>query len=119
MRNPFRFSFDRGTGQLFVGDVGQGAREEIDIVTAGANLGWRVFEGTHCTGLDPLCGAPGFHSADHRVRAHRRPVFGDRWLRLSRGAGRLPSGTYLFADFCTGEIFTSSGSGFALLIDTA
>ena len=60
LRNPFRFSFDRGTGQLIVGDVGQGLWEEIDIVTRGANLGWRVFEGFHCTNLDPLCGNGGF-----------------------------------------------------------
>ena len=56
MRNPFRFSFDRQTGQLYVGDVGQGALEEVDIVTAGGNYGWRVYEGNACTGLDPgLC----------------------------------------------------------------
>src|ERR1044071_9076496 len=48
MRNPFRFSFDRGTGQLWVGDVGQNAREEIDIVTLGGNYGWRVMEGMIC-----------------------------------------------------------------------
>ncbi|QIB65941.1 PQQ-dependent sugar dehydrogenase [Kineobactrum salinum] len=46
LRNPYRFSFDRATGELWLGDVGQGALEEIDIVRAGDNLGWRVFEGT-------------------------------------------------------------------------
>jgi hypothetical protein len=56
LRNPWRFSFDRMTGQLFVGDVGEGAREEIDIVALGGNYGWRVFEGTLCTGIDlALC----------------------------------------------------------------
>jgi hypothetical protein len=52
-RNPFRFSFDRATRLLYLGDVGQGAREEVDIVTIGANYGWRVFEGTLCTNLGP------------------------------------------------------------------
>ncbi len=60
MRNPFRFSFDRGgTHQLYVGDVGQDAWEEVDIVTVGGNYGWRVYEGNqHCTGHDPLLCTP-------------------------------------------------------------
>ncbi len=49
MRNPYRWSFDRGgSRQLWVGDVGQGAREEVDIITRGGNYGWRVMEGTIC-----------------------------------------------------------------------
>lgn len=44
-RNPWRFSFDPPTGRLFLGDVGQGAREEVNIVTAGANYGWSYREG--------------------------------------------------------------------------
>lgn len=47
-RNPYRFSFDRATGQMFAGDVGQDLWEEVDIVTRGANYGWRLMEGTHC-----------------------------------------------------------------------
>jgi glucose/arabinose dehydrogenase len=54
-------SFDRQTGALIVGDVGQGTREEINVVTRGGNYGWRVLEGTFCTGLGPAaCTAPGF-----------------------------------------------------------
>ncbi|WPV02942.1 PQQ-dependent sugar dehydrogenase [Mucilaginibacter sp. cycad4] len=55
-RNPYRFSFDKASGQLFAGDVGQDLWEEVDIVTKGANYGWRLTEGTHCynpaTGCD-------------------------------------------------------------------
>jgi len=45
LRNPWRFSFDRATGELYVGDVGQGTREEVSVVARGDNLGWRAFEG--------------------------------------------------------------------------
>jgi glucose/arabinose dehydrogenase len=55
-RNPYRFSFDKTSGELFAGDVGQDLWEEVDIVKKGANYGWRLMEGTHCynpaTGCD-------------------------------------------------------------------
>jgi glucose/arabinose dehydrogenase len=47
-RNPYRFSFDRASGLLFAGDVGQDTWEEVDIVKSGGNYGWRLTEGTHC-----------------------------------------------------------------------
>ena len=46
LRNPFRFSFDRQTGDLWLGDVGQNEREEVNLVRGGENFGWRVYEGT-------------------------------------------------------------------------
>ncbi len=52
LRNPWRFSFDRLTGKLFCGDVGQNKYEEIDIVESGKNYGWRVMEGNHCYDAD-------------------------------------------------------------------
>src|SRR4051794_22214220 len=60
LRNPFRFSFDRQTGDLIIGDVGQGAREEVDFsrkgTAPGTNYGWRCWEGTlKNTNITPQC----------------------------------------------------------------
>lgn len=60
-RNPYRFSFDKVTGRLFVGDAGQGLWEEVSLVEKGGNYGWNVKEGTHCfsaaanTTIPPSC----------------------------------------------------------------
>jgi glucose/arabinose dehydrogenase len=123
LRNPFRFSFDRDTGELVVGDVGQGAREEVDIVTLGGNYGWRVFEGTSCTGNDPLlCSAPGFIGPifEYAHTGGRCSITGGYVYRGTRGT--FPLGTYVFGDFCTGEIFAlraaASGAPLTLLLDT-
>src|SRR5262245_8905368 len=61
-RNPWRYSFDRVTGDLYVADVGWNTSEEVDIVTLGGNYGWRAWEGTFCTGLtpDPTCSGSGY-----------------------------------------------------------
>jgi glucose/arabinose dehydrogenase len=120
-RNPFRFSFDRETGDLIVGDVGQDQREEIDVVTLGGNYGWRVFEGTRCTGLDPLCGSPGFIPPIAEYAHNGRcSITGGYVYRGTRGT--LPLGTYVYGDFCTGEILTlrpvMSGATETLLADT-
>ncbi|MGE5849288.1 MAG: PQQ-dependent sugar dehydrogenase, partial [Candidatus Methylomirabilota bacterium] len=123
-RNPFRFSFDRGgTRQLYAGDVGQSAREEIDIVTLGGNFGWRVFEGTLCTGLDPpQCGMAGFTApiAEYDHSGGRCSVIGGYVYRGTKST--FPMGAYIYGDFCTGEIFqlfpATSGGTPSLLLDT-
>ncbi len=116
MRNPFRFSFDRNTGALWVGDVGQNAWEEVDVVTLGGNYGWRVFEGNHCTGLDPaLCSGGGYTGpvVEYFHAGGRCSVTGGYVYRGSSGA--LPGGTYIYGDYCTGEIFTLNN---VVLFDT-
>lgn len=55
LRNPWRFSFDRKSGQLFCADVGQDKWEEVNIISKGKNYGWRVMEGAHCYKPDKNC----------------------------------------------------------------
>ena len=119
LRNPFRFSFDRANGQLYAGDVGQGVREEIDIITRGGNYGWRVFEGTRCTGLGPAqCNAADFQApvAEYDHTGGRCSVTGGYVYRGTRGT--LPVGAYVYGDFCTGELFLLQGTAQVLLQDT-
>ncbi|HEX8734272.1 MAG TPA: PQQ-dependent sugar dehydrogenase [Pyrinomonadaceae bacterium] len=123
LRNPWRWSFDRTTNQQWVADVGQGVIEEVDIVTPGANYGWRVYEGTQCTGLDPQLCAGGMTPI-----AHTPPIFqyshtggrcsitGGYVYRGSRGS--LPGGAYIYGDYCSGEIWMWNGNQQILLADT-
>jgi glucose/arabinose dehydrogenase len=121
LRNPWRFSFDRGTGDLVVADVGQGAWEEIDIVTKGGNYGWRVFEGNHCTNLDAtLCNTPSnyiFPIAEYGHTGGRCSITGGYVYRGS--IGTFPTGAYIYGDLCTGEIFQLLGGNQTLQIDTS
>jgi hypothetical protein len=106
LRNPFRFSFDRETGKLYAGDVGQNAVEEIDIIKSGGNYGWRIWEGSSCTGTDPnLCSTDGFEFpiAEYGHTGGRCAVIGGYVYRGA--AATLPDGAYVYGDLCSGEIF--------------
>jgi glucose/sorbosone dehydrogenase/all-beta uncharacterized protein len=121
MRNPWRFSFDRQTHEQWVGDVGQGAREEVDTpIVNGGNYGWRVFEGNSCTNNDPtLCANPGnylFPIFDYAHSGGRCSLTGGYVYRGSQDT--VPTGTYIFGDYCSGEIFAWDGSAQSVLLDT-
>jgi hypothetical protein len=121
-RNPWRFSFDRATHQQWVADVGQGAREEVDTpILSGGNYGWRVFEGSACTNTDPAqCASPQnylFPIFDYEHTLGRCSITGGYVYRGAQGA--VPVGTYLYGDYCTGEIFSWDGAAESLLLDTA
>jgi glucose/arabinose dehydrogenase len=108
LRNPFRFSVDRSTGDLFIGDVGEGAMEEVDFIPAaspgGINFGWPQCEGTLGT-----CGAstaPIFVD-DRRNNNNCSITGGFRY----RGAITGLQGTYVFSDYCSGSIRFAEQSG--------
>jgi glucose/sorbosone dehydrogenase len=120
-RNPWRFSFDRLTGQLWAGDVGQDAREEVDIVTAGGNYGWRVWEGTRCTNLGPAsCSTPGFippvFDYQNTGMSGRCSIIGGYIYRGTQAS--VPYGAYVFGDLCSGEIFMLKDGMQTVLLDT-
>jgi glucose/arabinose dehydrogenase len=102
-RNPWRWSFDRQTGELWVGDVGQSAREEIDRVVLGGNYGWRCFEGTRSTGL--TCGSATNLQAPvvDYGRTVGTSVTGGYVYRGSTYPALI--GRYIFGDFGTGIIW--------------
>jgi glucose/arabinose dehydrogenase len=105
LRNPWRFSFDAATGQLYTGDVGQNAREEIDVIQKGKNYGWKMMEGAICTpGVNPNCNKAGLELPIYDYpRSEGSTVIGGYVYR-----GRsLPSlcGAYIYGDFGNGRIW--------------
>nr|WP_295873601.1 PQQ-dependent sugar dehydrogenase [uncultured Chitinophaga sp.] len=109
LRNPWRFSFDRSTGQLFAGDVGQAKYEEVDIITKGGNYGWRIMEGYHefnvPAGADGNKLLPPIHEYDHDLGISITGGY------VYRGSA-IPSlkGLYIFGDY-NGKAFVLAQKG--------
>lgn len=105
LRNPWRWSFDRATGALWLGDVGQSTWEEIDNILPGANYGWNICEGKHKLGdTVNLCATPGLTDPVLELpRTDANAVVGGYFYRGSA----MPSlvGTYIFGDFALGNIW--------------
>lgn len=119
MRNPWRFSFDRVTGALWAGDVGQGSREEIDLIVAGANYGWNTMEGSLCYSPPSGCNTSGLTLpvTEYSHSGGNCSVTGGY---VYRGAlsGEM-YGSYLYGDYCTGIIWSYSGGVSSQLLDTS
>jgi uncharacterized repeat protein (TIGR03806 family) len=109
-RNPWRWSFDRQTGQLWAGDVGQGAWEEIDVVVLGGNYGWRFREGAHCYSPTSGCPTAGLiepvSEYDHSLGSSVTGGYVYRGSAVASLAGR-----YVFGDFASGRIWIADPQG--------
>jgi glucose/arabinose dehydrogenase len=117
MRNPWRASFDRDTGDLWCGDVGQGAREEVDLIVKGGNYGWDLFEGN----LDyENPGGTDIDTTEAPVRDYPR-VQGTTVIGgyVYRGAG-APSlrGAYVHGDYGSGTVWALVHDGTAVTSNT-
>ena len=116
VRNPWRFSFDRQTGDLWIGDVGQSEWEEVDRATAasgggnGANYGWRLMEGFAC--YDPAVGCP----TEGLTLPMAAYGHGEGCAVTGGYVYRGPAspelrGAYVFGDYCSGRIWALDAAG--------
>jgi len=113
LRNPWRFSFDPATGELWLADVGQDTREEVDIIVKGGNYGWNYREGTF-----PYTGTPpaGFKPTEPVYDYGRTDGFSVTGGRVYRGS-KISAlyGSYVFADYGSGNVWSmrtnSAGKG--------
>jgi glucose/arabinose dehydrogenase len=120
LRNPWRFSFDRRTGDLWIADVGQGVREEVDFEPArspgGRNYGWKVMEGSlcfsrqECPASTPVCDSPELVKPvveyDHGAECSVTGGYVSRSPSLPHAYG-----AYFFGDFCSGRLWTADRQG--------
>lgn len=113
LRNPWRFSFDTLTGDLWLGDVGQDAREEVNFIVKGGNYGWSIMEGFDCLG-GGSCNQEGLllpvidYGHDEGCA-----VTGGFVYHGSQIAGL--QGAYLYADFCSGKVWALRAGGSKLI----
>jgi hypothetical protein len=122
LRNPWRYSFDRANGDLYIADVGQGVREEVSVQpassTGGENYGWDIFEGTSCHEPAPFPACPnpplGFTVPVHEY-AHSGPAPTGCSITggvVYRGCS-MPNlhGSYFYADFCSNFVRSFEWTG--------
>jgi glucose/arabinose dehydrogenase len=109
-RNPFRFSFDSETGKLWVADVGQSDREEVNIVESGGNYGWPIMEGSICYPPSSECDTTGLE-----LPVHEYGFSGGQSITggfVYRGdAAPDQQGRYFYGDYMTGDLWSFDFDG--------
>jgi uncharacterized repeat protein (TIGR03806 family) len=110
MRNPWRWSFDTATGDLWAADVGQGLYEEIDLIKRGGNYGWKIREGQHCFPTSVACSSLGL--TDPVLEYPRSDGVSVTGGYVYRGT-KIPSliGKFIFGDYGTGRIWRMDDDG--------
>jgi len=104
LRNPWRFSFDKVTGALFAGDVGQNRLEEVNLVERGKNYGWKIMEASLCFSPEKNCSQKGLELP---LTEYGREEGGSITGGYVYRGTQIPSlyGTYVFGDFMSGNIW--------------
>jgi hypothetical protein len=124
MRNPWKFSFDELTGEMWIGDVGQNLWEEIDVEPAsssgGYNWGWRCYEGFNAYNTAG-CNGSGFYDQPVKNYSHGAPynfcsITGGLVYRGAKYPGM--QGHYFFTDYCAGGIYTLRPDGLGGYLET-
>jgi glucose/arabinose dehydrogenase len=105
-RNPWRITFDRGTGDLWTGDVGQGTREEVDLVERGGNYGWSIMEGDLCFQPREDCDPTGLMlpRATYGTRDGGNCAVTGGYVYRGSTMPEL-RGWYVYADYCAGVVW--------------
>ena len=104
LRNPWRFSFDRETGDLWLGDVGQGKWEEVDLIRKGHNYGWNTMEGAHCFSPSTGCIQTGLELPVAEYDHSDSCSISGGYVFRGRGTPSL-LGAYVYGDYCSGKIW--------------
>ena len=106
LRNPWRYSFDRVTGELWAADVGQNEKEEVNLIQSGLNYGWNIMEGTACYGSrSDGCDQEGLESPILEYGREDGCSVTGGYVYRGRGVSWL-IGKYIYGDFCSGKIWS-------------
>ena len=118
LRNPWRWSFDSETGDLWLADVGQGAWEEINVIERGGNYGWRFREGAHCFNPSSNCPTAGLIDPVAEIAQPTAQSITGGYVYRGSAIPEL-SGRYVVGDFITGTLFALFDDGQGSLVPSS